>query len=235
MVVNKIPHRMRVSDVMSRTVVTVAPETPVKTIAELLQRHRISGLPVVDSTGEIVGIATEGDLLFGAEAEAGQRFEPRTAPRRERAERKKARAETADAAMSSPVVTVAPDAHLAAAARLMRKHRVKRLPVVDAEGALVGILSRRDILTALARPDEDIHRDVIEGVIMAWMWSSPADIDVSVKDGVVTLEGTFDRRSDVKIAQHLVEGLDGVVAVHSSLAFRWDDTKVRPAPEHRFE
>jgi CBS domain-containing protein len=207
----------------------------VKAIADLLLHHRISGLPVLASTGEILGMVTEGDLLLGAEAQPGQRFEPLTAPRRERADRRKAAAETAAEAMSSPVVTILPDVPLATAARLMRKHGVKRLPVVDSDGGLVGILSRRDILTALARPDEDIHRDVIEGVIMEWLWLSPADILVSVKDGAVTINGTFDRRSDVKIAEHLVAGLDGVVAVRSTLGFRWDDTKARPAPERRFE
>lgn len=235
MPVSTIPHRMKAADVMTRDVVTVTPDTPVKTIGELLRRHQISGLPVLDSAGAMVGIVTEADLLLGSEVGSGERFEPLTAPRRERMERSKARAETAAGAMTSPAVVITEDAPLAAAARRMRKHGVRRLPVVDDQGRLIGILSRRDILSALARPDEDIHRDVVDGVIEAWMWLSPTDLEVLVRDGIVSIKGTFDRRSEIEIAEHLVEGLDGVVAVHSSMAYLRDDTKLRPAAERWFE
>jgi CBS-domain-containing membrane protein len=235
MAVSAIPHRMTVADVMTREVVTIIPETPVKMVGELLRRYNVSGLPVVDATGLIVGIVTEADLLLGSEGATGERFEPLTSPRRERVERAKATAETAAEAMTSPAVVITCNAPLAAAARMMRKHGIKRLPVVDNDDRLIGILGRRDILSSLARPDEEIHRDVVEGVITAWLWLSPTDLDVSVLDGIVTIAGTFERRSEVDIARHLVEGLDGVVAVHSRMAYRWDDTKVRPAAERRFE
>ncbi|MGA8014948.1 MAG: CBS domain-containing protein [Candidatus Dormiibacterota bacterium] len=218
---------MTVGDVMTKAVITANPDTPIKVIGESLTQHGISGLPVVDSSGKVVGIVTEADLLLGKEAAAEERFESLAAPLRERREQTKARAEVAAQAMSSPVLTIAPDAPLAAAARVMRKHGVKRLPVVDGEQNLLGILSRHDILSALVRPDADIHREIVDGVLPIWLGIDPASIDVAVEDGIVTLSGKLDRRSAAEILCHLVHGVDGVVAVRSFLTFVWDDTEIK--------
>ncbi|MGA8014986.1 MAG: CBS domain-containing protein [Candidatus Dormiibacterota bacterium] len=226
-----LPHRMTAGDVMSTELITAAPTTPIKQVAGLLVEHRISGVPVVNPEGGIVGIITEADLLLGKEAAIGDRFESLAAPVRERRVRAKARAEVASEAMSSPAVTIEPETTLAAAARLMRKHGVKRLPVVDAQQRLVGILSRHDILSALARPDPEIHREVVDGVLPRWLGLRPDAVDVAVDEGVVTLSGGLERRSDADILTHLVEGLDGVVAVRSRLSFRWDDLRAQPTRE----
>lgn len=220
---------------MTKTVITTTPDTPVKSIGKLLRDHHISGLPVVDAGGRVVGIVTEADLLLGKEAEAGERFEPLTAPLRERHERAKAAAEVASEAMTSPAVSITADTPLAAAARVMRQHNVNRLPVVDDNQHLSGILSRHDVLSALARPDEDIYRDVVDGILRYWTLNTPGGVQVTVEDGIVTLTGVLERRSDVEILGSAVHGLDGVVAVRSDLTFEWDDTGVKPSSEHRVQ
>ena len=137
--------------------------------------------------------------------------------------------------MSSPAVTIAPDAPLAAAARVMRKHSVKRLPVVDGDQHLLGILSRHDILSALVRPDADIHHEIVDSVLPKWLGINPASIDVAVEHGIVTLSGELDRRSAAEILCHLVHGLDGVVAVRSLLTYVWDDTEIKLTSERRLD
>jgi len=235
MPVGPLPHRMTAGDVMTTTVVTATPDTPIKMIGQLLWQHRISGVPIVDASGRILGIVTEADLLLGKEAAAGERFEPLVAPLRERRERAKARAEVAGQAMTSPAVTITADTPLAAVARVMRKHRVKRLPVVDDAEHVIGILSRHDLLSALARPDAEIQGDVVDWVLRKWLGVDPGGIDVAVEDGIVTLTGQLDRRSDAEVLEHLVHSIDGVVAVRSHVTFRWDDTRVKPTPEHPVE
>jgi osmotically-inducible protein OsmY len=101
---------------------------------------------------------------------------------------------------------------------------LKRLPVVDEGGVLIGIVSRRDLLKAYARTDEDIRRDVVEGVMIRCMFLDPSIVTVGVFDGVVTLTGEVERRSEVEILARLVGGLDGVVGVRSHLSFRYDDS-----------
>ncbi len=235
MTAEQLPRKMTAGDVMTSQVITATAETPIKTVAELLLRHRISGIPVVDPEGRVVGIVTEADLLLGKEATIGERFASLAAPIQEHRALAKARAETAGEAMSSPAVTIDAETPLAAAARLMRKHRVKRLPVIDADQHLIGIVSRYDILTTLARPDAEIRREIVEGVLPRWLGVDPAQLDVDVEDGVVTLRGELERRSEVLMLGRFVEGLDGVVAVRSELSFRWDDSEVRPTPERPLE
>lgn len=221
------PTRLTVADVMTRDVVTATPETTFKELEQLMAEHRISAVPVVDTDGVPVGVVSEADLLLKAEAEGreGSGWSPGSHQRDY-----KARAQTADGLMSSPALTVDPDAPLAAAARLMRKGNVKRLPVVDG-GRLVGIVSRADVLKSYLRSDADILDDVVEGVIVGSMWLDPRTIDVEVDDGVVRMGGEVDRRSDVDILGRLTLGVEGVVGVESSVTFRFDDRHVQPPAE----
>lgn len=136
--------------------------------------------------------------------------------------------------MSSPALTVDRDSPLAAAARLMRKGNVKRLPVVDGD-RLVGIVSRADVLKTYLRPDADILADVVDGVIKNSMWLDPALIAVEVDDGVVRMHGKVDRRSVVEILSRLTLGVDGVIAVESSLTFDFDDRHVKPPTEQHLD
>ncbi|MEO3799798.1 CBS domain-containing protein [Nonomuraea sp. B1E8] len=117
--------------------------------------------------------------------------------------------------MTSPARTTTTDAPVVLAARLMDKYGVKRLPVVNADGRLVGIVSRRDLIKVFLRADSDIERQVREAV--------GDDVDITVADGVVTLAGTLDEHSHAIKAVGLVENLDGVVAVHDDLGWKHDD------------
>jgi signal-transduction protein with cAMP-binding, CBS, and nucleotidyltransferase domain len=132
--------------------------------------------------------------------------------------------------MSSPAVSVAPNVPLAAAARLMRKQSVKRLPVVE-DGRLVGIVSRADVLKSYLRTDAEIQSDILEGVIRASMWLDPATFEVEVDDGLVRIHGEVDRRSDVEILTTLILAVEGVIGADPALTFRFDDRDVRPPKE----
>jgi CBS domain-containing protein len=222
------PTRLQVGDVMTRDVVTISVDTPFKQIEQLMDEHHVSALPVVDADGGVVGIVSEADLLLRAEA-AGEEPGGWTHDARER--RSKAHAQTAGGLMSSPAVSVAPDVPLAAAARLMRKENVKRLPVVEG-GRLVGIVSRADVLKTYLRTDADIRSDIAEGVIHASMWLDPADFEIEVDDGVVRVSGEVERRSDVEILTTLALAVDGVIGVDPALTFRFDDRNVKPPKEY---
>jgi CBS domain-containing protein len=211
---------------MTPEVVVVPPEAGYKHIVDVLADFKVSAVPVVDEHGKVVGVVSEADLLrkveLGPDAPA-RLFEGRT----RRDSRSKATGETARDLMSSPVVTISASASISAAARLMERHRVRRLPVVDEEtGRLVGIVSRRDLLRPYLRPDEEIRDDVATRVIRDSLWIDPAEIDVVVDDGRVVLRGRVDRRTTAAIAVRLTQALDGVVAVQDELTWDFDDVAV---------
>jgi CBS domain-containing protein len=194
-----------------------------------MAEHGISAIPVVDTAGVTVGIVSEADLMLKTEAEAGAGG---GWSRGSRERESKAHAQTAGGLMSSPAISVEPGSALAAAARLMRKGGVKRLPVVD-DRRLVGIVTRADVLKAYLRSDVDIHADIVEGVIKGSMWLDPETIEVEVDDGVVRMHGSVDRRSEVEILSHLTLGVEGVIGVESSVTYRFDDRHVKPPTEQR--
>jgi CBS domain-containing protein len=212
---------------MTRDVITAELDTPFKQLELLMADRHISAVPVLDAEGNTVGVVSEADLLLRTEA-AGD--EPGDRTRGSRHRRAKAHAETAQGLMSSPARTIGPSAPLAAAARLMRTGGIKRLPVIDG-GRLVGILSRADVLRSYLRSDADIRTGVVEGVIAASMWLDPGTVDVAVEDGVVRMSGELDRRSDVEILTTLTLGVEGVVAVESTVTFRFDDRHVTGTTE----
>ena len=128
--------------------------------------------------------------------------------------------------MTSPAVTIGPDAGVAEAARLLHRHGIKRLPVVDPAGPLLGIVSRADLLKVFLRADADIAREVRQQVLRRAMWIDPDTVAVEVHDGVVTLAGQLERRSLIPIVVSLVRGLDGVVDVVDRLSFEFDDSTI---------
>ena len=222
--------RLSVEDVMTHEVVTAGPDAAFKQLEKLMAEHRISAVPVVDAEGVVLGVVSEADLLLKTEAvgeEGG--WSPGSRQRHS-----KARAQTATGLMSSPALTVEPGAPLAAAARLMRKAGVKRLPVVE-HGRLVGIVSRADVLKSYLRSDADILSDIVEDVIKGSMWLDLQSIEVAVEDGVVRMRGEVNRRSDVEILGRLTLSVEGVIGVESSVKFRFDDRHVVPPREQRFE
>jgi CBS-domain-containing membrane protein len=128
--------------------------------------------------------------------------------------------------MTAPAITVGPDASVAEAARLLHRHQVKRLPVVDPAGPLLGIVSRADLLKVFLRSDAEIAQEVRQDVLTRAMWVDPDIVTVQARDGVVTLTGQLERRSLIPIAVSLVHGLDGVVDVVDRLSFEVDDSPI---------
>jgi CBS domain-containing protein len=219
-----------VKDVMTPEVVVVAPDCGFKHIVDVLVDTRVSAVPVVHD-GTVIGIVSEADLLHkvesGGAVEPSRLFERRV----HHSAREKAAGETARDLMTGPVVTISPDASIAAAARLMEQHHVKRLPVVDGTtGSLVGIVARRDLLRRYLRPDAEIHREIVDDVLLSTMWIDPVDITVTVDEGRVTLVGAVDRRSAAELAVRLAREVDGVVGVTDHLSWRFDDLVTRRVP-----
>jgi CBS domain-containing protein len=201
----------QVRDVMTTSVVTVDRITPYKEIARLLAKHQISGVPVLTMGRHVAGVVSEGDLLAARDTNpmVGHRLA------RSLAVRKQHRSHLAEQLMSSPAVTVGPDATIAAAARLMKARHVRRLPVVDPDGKLLGIVSRRDLLSVFLRPDSDIARQVSE-ILAELLPGGPGGIQATVHNGVVTLTGQpelADEEALVPAAVRLARDVDGVVDV----------------------
>ncbi|MEV6144674.1 CBS domain-containing protein [Streptomyces sp. NPDC051992] len=207
---------IEVGDLMTDEVVSVVPLTSFKEVAKLLARHDISGLPVLDDEDRVVGVVSESDLL--SRQGAGHPCAHATAP---------SGAEfTAAEIMSTPAVTVHAEESAPEAARLMTRSGVEKLPVVDDGDRLVGIVTRRDLLRVFLRPDAEIRGRVIQDVLVSVMGLGTDAVTVHVVDGVVTLEGRLGSHSQVALLAHLVEQLDGVVAVVSHTTAPMDD----PAP-----
>ena len=205
----------RVSDVMATSVVTVDRATPYKVITQLMEEHHISGMPVLKMGREVAGVVTEADLL-AVQARTARRLR---APVRLRwgAHAKSHPALVAGELMTAPPITIGPNATVPAAARLMTSHHVRLLPVVDDDGKLLGVVSRRDLLAVFLRPDEDIVADV-RRVLDEILLAGPGEADVSVRDGVVILTGTLDPKAGehgdlIPVAVRLMWDVDGVVDV----------------------
>jgi CBS domain-containing protein len=214
-----------VRDVMTEDVITADPQTPYKEIVERMARGGVSALPVVDEGGRVVGVVSEADLLHKVEVSGEDSHRRLLERRRRRAHREKAAGDSAGEVMTRPAITIAPDATLAEAARLMEAEQIKRLPVVDPQGRLVGVVSRRDLLSVYTRPDDDIRRDIIDRVLRGVLALEPSQVDVTVDEGVVTLTGQVNRRSTTEIAVRLVRGVEGVVDVVNRLGYEYDDSE----------
>ncbi|MEV6202934.1 CBS domain-containing protein [Streptomyces sp. NPDC051771] len=198
---------LKVGGLMTDDVVSALPDTSFREVAKLLAEHDISGLPVVDADERVLGVVSESDLLAR-------------------------RALTARGVMSAPAVTVHAEEAAADAARLMVRRGVERLPVVDEEERLVGIVTRRDLLRVFLRPDHEIRRRIREEVLADAMDLPPDAVDVHVLDGVVTLAGRVRLRSQAVMLRQLAERVEGVVAVVDRLSARDGDGRL-DAPSTR--
>ena len=216
----------RVRDVMTQDVVTVDEHAAFKEVARLLTERRVSALPVLDADGRVVGVVSEADLMRKEEFPEGPPEGRWFQGRRRRQTRAKAAGATAAELMTSPAVTIGPDTSVAEAARLLHRHQIKRLPVLDPAGPLLGIVSRADLLKVFLRADADIAAEVRQQVLTRAMWIDPDTVAVEVRDGVVTLTGQLQRRSLIPITVSLVRGLDGVVDVVDRLSFEFDDRTI---------
>ncbi|MFC8340527.1 CBS domain-containing protein [Streptomyces rubiginosohelvolus] len=202
------PHT--VSDVMSHAPVAVGSHASYRQVVELMAESKVSALPVLAGEGRVVGVVSEADLLH---KEAFRGSGPPAAAQLDEAF--KSAAVLVEDLMSSPAVTVHADAPLAEAARIMARKHVKRLPVVNSEGMLEGVVSRGDLLKVFLRPDEDllaeIRREVLQPI------SPPSDLDATVEEGVVTLKGSVADRSMVPVLAKAARAVEGVVDVRMDL------------------
>ena len=210
-----------VKDVMATKVVTVRENASYKEILTAMGRFRISACPVLDSAGQVIGVVSEADLL---PKEIGQ--EPFSGPGRllrssgRHGELAKAAALTAAELMSTPPITIGPEASVTEAARQMHERGVKRLPVVNEAGRLIGIVSRIDVLSIYDRPDSQIRDEVIREVITGKFRLDPEEFEVTVASGIVTVTG---QASDPALAPGLVSAIrrvEGVIDVWDKIGYR---------------
>ncbi|MDI2125442.1 CBS domain-containing protein [Yinghuangia seranimata] len=220
--------------VMTADVVSVGPDTEFKDIVRTIQERRVSGVPVVDAQGRVLGVVTEADLLRKEATEGGTADGPRTHIHytAHRAAQAKARGQRAADLMTAPAVTVRADQTVVEAARLMERRGVRRLPVVDAEGFLDGIVSRADLLRVFLRPDADIRAEIADQVLTRALWINPATVAVTVEDGRVHLSGVLEQKSLIPLVVRLCRAVDGVVGVTHTLRFDYDDSRPRSRRAH---
>jgi CBS domain-containing protein len=198
-----------VKDVMTTRVIWVKQDATFREMAVALREHRISAFPVIDDDGKVVGVVSEADMLT-REAMADPGVLGGLLHHKDQA---KARGVTAGDLMTAPVVTVAPEDTVEQAARLMYTHKVKRLPVTDANGHLVGIVTRSDVLSVFTRKDEDIRKEIADDVIAGAFLVDPSTLGLAVRDGVVTLSGTPESSQVGRDILERVRHVQGVVAV----------------------
>jgi CBS domain-containing protein len=221
-------------------VVTVDRITPCKEIAGLLTEHRISCVPVLTMGRHVAGVVSGADLLAVEDEDArrarmnadrpGRLHWPARHPRRWGL--------IAGELMTTPAITIHPDATIPGAARVMNARHVRRLPVVDPDGTLLGIISRRDLLSVFLRPDADIAADARE-LLDEILQGAPAAISAAVHEGVVVLTGTPEMTEDqdlIPLAIRLIWHIDGVVDVINRLGEHQPGvTPAEPAPATRPE
>ena len=222
-----------VSEVMTRTVVSVNEFTPFKDIVRTMQEHGVSAVPVVDEDNIVLGLVSEADLLL--KEDVGLDGEPHILDgAHRRHDRSKAVGRIASELMTAPAITIGPAATIGEAARLIHRHAVKRLPVVDpVDRSILGIVSRSDLLKAFLREDAEIAHEIREDVILRTLWIDPHTIRVLVRDGVVTVEGQLEHRGLLPILERLVLSTEGVVAFESRLSYPLDDAALATGSSHR--
>jgi CBS domain-containing protein len=222
---------LTVSDVMTQPALSVTAATPLREVAELLLDTRISGVPVVDDTGAVVGVVSEADFLVKEQGRDALPHRPlariRGESRASRAQLVKLTATTAGEAMTSPAVTVGSGCRISQAAEIMTSKGVNRLPVVD-DGRLVGIVSRADLVRAYVRSDDQLARTVRDEVLLRILWLDPSTFAVDVEKGVLSISGRVERRSTAEMVERAVAMVPGLVDVRCDVTWSMDDSDIRP-------
>jgi CBS domain-containing protein len=203
---------MRVAEVMTAEVLTVTPETSLKQVAEMLASRGISGAPVVDDEKHVVGVVSEADIIV-KERRQPQPDALHRLFRRTNGTAAKRAATTAGEAMTSPAVTVTGTRRVDVAAALMLDRHVNRLPVVDDQGVLVGIVTRADLVRAFVHSDEEIASEIREEVLLRELWLRPEDFELTVDRGEVTVAGHLPNEDERELLIRRVGLVPGVVSV----------------------
>jgi CBS domain-containing protein len=229
---------MRAIDVMTSPVIVASLDMNVQAVAKLLDENRISGMPVVDATGKVTGMVSEGDLLRRAEIGIGERrrswwLEPFTSTRELASEYVKAHGTRVQDIMHQPVVSVREDTAVAEIADLLERHHIKRVPVLRG-GKLVGVVSRSNLIRALAsvahdtQPTLSSDREIREAVLHelnGHRWALPRR-GVIVQDGIAHLWGTIHSDDERRAICVAAEGVPGVKGVRDHLYFPLDDVPI---------
>jgi CBS domain-containing protein len=211
---------VQVADVMTRNVVSVGPQDRLRQAATAMREHRIGGLPVVDGK-RVVGMITESDFVnIAAETPEGEEHHgflevlfggPREAHP----------GSLVGEAMTGDPITVTDTMSVQEAARTMKKHRIKRVPVVDAAGKLVGIVSRADVMKVFARDDDAIAADVTD---LLHRYRFDHQVDAKTVDGRVILTGEVEHRSGAEMIEGILFRILGVIEVDNRITYVYDDT-----------
>ena len=212
---------MRVREVMSTDVAVTTPAAALRDVLELLTTRGVSGLPVVDDDGCVLGVVSQADILATTASRPGTSVIADLILEGTKSD-PKVTARTAGEVMSSPAYVVDENCPVTQAAAQMLDHGIKRLPVVRA-GKLVGIVTRSDLLRAFTRSDEEIAREIRDDVLARLLGHSPRDVAVHVEEGMVALRGQVQTRSEAEVIEGLAHRVPGVISVKTSITWRIDD------------
>jgi CBS domain-containing protein len=219
---------MKLRELMTTDVITIGSDAPLKEAARRMVEAGISGLPVTDEAGKLIGIITEADFV--------KREANRRAKRRARLLRwldptgVPGSYQTVGDAMTEEVLSLEADADHTLAARLMQQANIKRIPVLSQDGRLAGLVSRRDLLRVFARSDAEIRDEIADHVMVEVLWIDPKRVEVVCDDGNVILTGQLDTRSDASLLAELAGRVDGVVSVRDRLTWEIDNTRLAMVP-----
>jgi CBS domain-containing protein len=216
---------LKVQDVMTRNVVVAHEDDRFPRLVRLMRDYGVSALPVIDSSRRIAGVVSEADLLLKEDA---QLLHPRFFEGHHRkAERQKARGYVARELMTAPAITIDAQATVVEAAHILHAERIKRLPVVDPNGYILGVVSRVDVLGAFLRDEDEIVADV-QRVLGDHLMVPVGSVQVDVKDSVVLLAGSVERRTAVNAIVDRVRRVEGVADVIERITWDYDDATANP-------
>jgi CBS domain-containing protein len=210
----------KVKDVMTASVVAVRENADFKEMVTVMRSRKVSAFPVIDADGRVIGVVSEADLLLKQATPALPRGAIRLAWRLRQQSR--ANGTTAAQVMTRPPVTISQDAPAAQAAHLMQSRRVKRLPVIDPDGKLRGIVSRADLLSVYERPDSEIRDEIIKAVLVGEFALDELMFAVTVQSGVVTITGPVGNRATALSLLATIRYAEGVIAVRDHLSYPED-------------
>jgi CBS domain-containing protein len=222
---------MNAADVMTGNLLSVRPDASVFEAIRVMLDHRISGLPVIDDAGRLIGILTEGDLLRRSET-GTERHRPRwleilMGPGRMAGEYVRTHGRKVGEIMTREIVSVTPESGLHEIVALMERHRIKRVPVLDGD-KLVGIVTRADLLRAIARKleekpaapaSDDEIRDRILAELAKVAWAPRDGLAITVANGVVGLDGVILEEKERQALRVAAENVPGVRAVEDRLVW----------------